>query len=305
MQSLILAEHILNGLQYGLILFLTASGLTLVFGILGFVNLNHGTLYMVAALTSAKVYSVTQSFLAAGVLGIAAPILLGLLLYYTLYYRLAERTHLDQVLGTFAVILIINELSRIYFGRQPYQVPPPGVFEGAVHIWGDLYYPRFKLFVLAASTVVSLALWYVIAKTRLGMLVRAGATQLEVVEALGVNIKWLNLSVFALGFALAGVAGVLTAPLQAVEIGMGEQALVVMLVALVVGGVGSIRGCLVACLIIGFLDVAGKAVVPIMLQGFLTPDVVASISGLLSSTTVYVMLIAALLFKPNGMFSKV
>jgi len=305
MEPIIFIEQLLNGLQYGLILFLTSSGLTLVFGILGFVNLNHGTLYMISALASAKAYAVTNSFVLAGLVGIVSPIALGLVLHSTLYYRLSRRSHLDQVLGTFAIILIVNELCRMFFGRQPHQVATPEIFEGAINLFSDLYYSRFKLFVLTVSSLISLVLWYVIARTRLGMLVRAGASQLEIVEALGVNIKWLNLAVFTLGFALAGFAGVLTAPLQAVEIGMGEHALVVMLVAIVVGGVGSIRGCLVACLIIGFVDVMGKSLAPILLDGFLAPDTVASVSGLLSSTTIYLILIVTLLVRPNGIFSKV
>jgi len=305
MDILLLIEHFLNALQYGLILFLTASGLTLVFGILGFVNLNHGTLYMVSALTSAKVYTASQSFWLAGLAGLVAPICLGFILHALVYFRLSKRNHLDQVLGTFAIILILNEFSRMYFGRQPYQISTPEIFEGAMQIWGDLYYSKYKLFVLTISGFVSLILWFVIARTKLGMLVRAGATQLEIVEAMGVNIRWLNLAVFGIGFALAGVAGVMTAPMQAVEIGMGEHALVVMLVAIVVGGVGSIKGCLIACLAIGFLDVIGKSIAPILLQEILPAELVASISGLLSSTSIYLILILTLLFKPSGLFNKV
>ena len=300
MTQLIL-EQALNGLQFGLMLFLLAAGLTLVFGIMDCINLAHGSLYMVGAYCVAAAAQAADSFwigLAAGVAGTA---LLGLLLELSLFRRLYRRDHLSQVLATFALILIANETVRMIWGAQPVMLNAPEALAGPLEIAG-FSYPAYRLVIIAFGLAVAGLLYLLVARSRVGMWVRAGAANREMTEALGIDVQRLFTAVFVFGAALCALAGGLLGPLLAVQVGMGESVLILAFVVIIIGGIGSVRGALVGSLIVGTADTLGRALLPTLLRATLPADAAASLGPALASILIYLLMAAILFFRPQGLF---
>jgi branched-chain amino acid transport system permease protein len=301
----LLLEQALNGLQFGLMLFLLAAGLTLVFGIMDCINLAHGSLYMVGAYFVAAASQAADSFwigLAAGVLAAAV---LGLLLELALFRQLYKRDHLSQVLATFALILIANEAVRMIWGAQPLMLNPPESLAGPLEIslFGEtFFYPAYRLLIIAFGLLVAALLYLLVAKSRVGMWVRAGAANREMTQALGINVQRLFTAVFVFGAALCALAGGLLGPLLAVQVGMGESVLILAFVVIIIGGIGSIRGALVGSLIVGTVDTLGRALLPTLLRALLPADAASTLGPALASILIYLLMAAILFFKPQGLF---
>ena len=295
-------EQCLNGAQLGMLLFLLAAGLTLVFGIMDLVNLAHGSLYMLGAYFAATFAVVTGSFVAALVLALLACLVAGMVLEVVAIRRLYQRDHLNHVLGTFGLILFFNELVRLIWGPAGMTLALPPQMLTAVQIIPGVYYPAYRLVIILATLAVAALLYFVVMRTRLGMLIRAGASNREMVGALGINIKLLYTLVFGLGAALAGFAGVMQAPILTVQIGMGENILILAFVVIIIGGIGSIRGAFVAAIIVGLIDTVGRAFLPDMLHLLLSTNAAATLGPALSSMSIYLLMAVILVFRPEGLF---
>jgi branched-chain amino acid transport system permease protein len=295
-------EQCLNGVQLGMLLFLLAAGLTLVFGIMDLVNLAHGSLYMLGAYFAATLAAVTGSFVVAVILAVIGSLLVGMVLEVVAIRRLYARNHLDHVLGTFGLILFFNELVRLIWGPAGMTLPLPPQMLTAVQMIPGVYYPLYRLVIILAALAVAALLYVLVMRTRLGMLIRAGASNREMVGALGVNIKLLYTLVFGLGAALAGFAGVMQAPILTVQIGMGENILILAFVVIIIGGIGSIRGAFVAAIIVGLIDTLGRAFLPDMLRLMLSTNAAQTLGPALSSMSIYVLMAAILVFRPEGLF---
>jgi len=291
----------LNGLQLGVLLFLMAAGLTLVFGIMNFVNLAHGSLYMMGAFFAASLYNYTGSFLLAALLLVPAMLALGLLVEWVALKKLYQRDHLDQVLATFGLILFFNELARMIWGASPYYMEVPDFLTGAVNLFG-IAYPTYRFVIITAGLLVALGCYLLVHRTRIGMLIRAGATNRVMVGALGVNIVLLNSLLFALGAVLAGVAGLLAGPILSVQAGMGEPILILTMVVIVIGGIGSIRGAFYASLIVGVVDTLGRTVLPSLLRSFLDRSTADVAGPALASMMIYLLMAVVLAIRPRGLF---
>ncbi|MBK6355242.1 MAG: branched-chain amino acid ABC transporter permease [Betaproteobacteria bacterium] len=301
----LLLEQALNGLQFGLMLFLLAAGLTLVFGIMDCINLAHGSLYMVGAYFVAAATQAADSFWIGLGVGVAGAALLGLLLELSLFRQLYKRDHLSQVLATFALILIANEAVRVIWGAQPVMLNPPDALAGPVEfsLLGDtFFYPAYRLVIIAFGIGVAGLLYLLVAKTRVGMWVRAGASNREMTEALGINVQALFTAVFVFGTALCALAGGLLGPLLAVQVGMGESVLILAFVVIIIGGIGSIRGALVGSLIVGSVDTLGRALLPTLLRALLPADAASTLGPALASILIYLLMAGILFFKPQGLF---
>jgi branched-chain amino acid transport system permease protein len=298
---MLLLEQLLNGLQYSALLFLLASGLTLIFGIMGVINLAHGAFYMVGAYCAAYTALSTASFWLGGLAALVGAAAYGLIIETAIIRRLYSRDHLDQVLATLAVIFFSNELMTLLFGRSPPSMPTPDWYNTFVEVLPGLMYPVSRLLFIAAGIVVALTMWLLINHTRLGMLIRAGADDHEMVGALGVNISRLYTLVFVFGCVLCGLAGFMAAPLLSVEVGMGEKVLITTFVVIVVGGVGSVRGALVGALLIGMVDSLGRAYIPPLLDQLLPSEVSGSLSAGLLSASAYIVMALVLLVRPRGL----
>ena len=294
-------SQLLNGLQLGVLLFLLAAGLTLVFGIMSFVNLAHGSLYMLGAYFGAAAFTHTDSFLLALVAAVVGAGLVGLLLDRFALTTLYQRDHLDQVLATFGLILFFNELIRIIWGPSSVFMQVPQALSSTVDIFGFTY-PSYRLAIIGAGIAVALGLYLLIQKTRVGMLIRAGATNANMVAALGINIKWLNTLVFALGAALAGLAGVMAGPIVSVQPGMGEPVLILTLVVIIIGGLGSIRGAFLAALIVGVVDTLGRAFMPTIMRTLFERSTADAAGPALASMLIYLFMAVVLAVKPQGLF---
>ena len=300
--SVLILEQTLNGLQFGLMLFLLAAGLTLVFGIMDLINLAHGSLYMIGAYLVAAVAQATGSFalaVPAAVVGTAA---IGVLLEVTVLRRLYTRDHLSQVLATFALLLICNEAVRLIFGSQPVMLSMPAALAGPVQLLPGFTYPAFRLAVIGVGLAVALLLYVLVGRTRMGMWVRAGASNREMAAAMGVDVKLLFTAVFGIGAALCAVAGAMLGPILAVQVGMGESILILAFVVIVIGGIGSIRGALVGALLVGMVDTVGRAFLPMLLRSFLSPPVASGVGPALASIAIYVLMAAVLFWRPQGLF---
>jgi branched-chain amino acid transport system permease protein len=295
-------EQCLNGIQLGMLLFMLAAGLTLIFGIMDLVNLAHGSLYMLGAYFAATFAEWTDSFVLGAALALAATAIVGMALEVIAIRRLYGRSHLDHVLGTFGLLLFFNELVRLIWGPAGLTLSLPSEMLNAVQIVPGLYYPLYRLVIIAVTLVVALLLYFVIMRTRLGMLIRAGASNREMVGALGINIKLLYTLVFGLGAALAGFAGLMQAPILTVQIGMGENILIAAFVVVTIGGIGSIRGAFVASLIVGLADTIGRTFVPDLLHAFLSESASSSLGRALSSMMIYVVMALVLIVRPEGLF---
>jgi branched-chain amino acid transport system permease protein len=293
-------EQFLNGIQLGMLLFLLAAGLTLIFGIMDLVNLAHGSLYMLGAYFAASFADWTDSFLLGAILALAATALVGMALEVVAVRRLYGRNHLDHVLGTFGLLLFFNELVRLIWGPAGMTLSLPPEMLNAIEVVPGLFYPLYRLVIIAVTLAVAVLIYFLIMRTRLGMLIRAGASNREMVGALGVNIKLLYTLVFGLGAALAGFAGLMQAPILTVQIGMGENILIAAFVVVTIGGIGSIRGAFVASLLVGLADTVGRTFVPDLLRAFLSESASSSLGRALSSMTIYLALV--LIVRPEGLF---
>jgi branched-chain amino acid transport system permease protein len=299
---LLFLEQCLNGLQFGLLLFLLAAGLTLVFGIMDLVNLAHGSLYMLGAYFAATFVAWTDSFIAGAVLALAATLLVGMALEVVALRRLYGRDHLDHVLGTFGLILFFNELVRLIWGPAGLSLPLPMWLIYPVEILPGFFYPTYRVAIIVTALVVALFLYILVMRTRLGMLIRAGASNREMTGALGVNINLLYTLVFGLGAALAGLAGLMQAPILTVQIGMGENILILAFVVIIIGGIGSIRGAFVAAILVGLIDTIGRAFLPDLLRLVLSSRGASTVAPAMSSMMIYLLMAIVLVLRPEGLF---
>ena len=302
MSATLIAEQLLNGLQFGLMLFLIAAGLTLVFGILDILNVAHGSLYMAGAYVAAQAMQATQSFLLAVVVAAVVTGLVGLVIELVLIRRLVVRDHLAQVLGTFAIILIANDVVKMIWGPAPVMMSMPAALSGPVQILPDMLYPAYRLLIIAVGLAAAFGLYLFVTRTRAGVLVRAGASNRQMATLMGVRVPLLFLGVFVLGAMLAALAGAMLGPVTAIQAGMGEQILILVLVCIVIGGIGSIRGAFVGALLVGFVDTAGRAFLPTLLKTFFSPAVASSVGPTLAAISIYILMAVVLVFRPAGLF---
>jgi branched-chain amino acid transport system permease protein len=301
MSTLFLIQF-LNGLQLGVLLFLLAAGLTLVFGIMDFVNLAHGSLYMLGAFFCATLTFLTGSFLLAIPLALVATAIVGLVVETGVIRHLYQRDHLDHVLATFGFILIADTLVQLIWGPEGIAIPLPEVLQGQVNILPGVIFPTFRLVIIAAGLLVALGLYLLISHTRLGMLIRAGASNRTMVSALGIDIKTLFSAVFALGAVLAGLAGMLIAPITEATIGMGNDIIITAFVVIIVGGIGSMKGAFLAALLIGLIDTLGRSFLDDILKVFIPVNAAETAGPAISSMLIYIIMAAVLAFRPQGLF---
>ncbi|MDO8319629.1 branched-chain amino acid ABC transporter permease [Rhodoferax sp.] len=302
MTGILVLEQSLNGLQFGLMLFLLAAGLTLVFGIMDMINLAHGSIYMIGAYLIASMALASGSFWLGLALGMVATAAIGALLELTVLRRLYQRDHLSQVLGTFAILLMSNEVVRMVWGSQPIALNPPAALAGPVELLPGFSYPAYRLFIIAVGLAAAGLLYLLVTRTRLGMQVRAGASNREMALAMGVDVRRLFTLVFAMGASLCALAGGMLGPLLAVQVGMGESILILAFVVIVIGGIGSIRGALLGALLVGVVDTAGRTLIPYVFERIMGPDLAANAGPAVAAILIYVLMAAVLFFKPQGLF---
>lgn len=291
----------LNGLQYGMMLFLIAAGLTLVFGVMGFINLAHGVQYMVGAYLAFAFLQLTGNFWLAALLSMIAALIFGLVLEHVVFRHLYTRSHLDQVLATFGIIIFLNELAKVLFGPATLSIAVPALLSGSIPLTPELNYPVYRLATIAAGVIVAVLLYLTVTHTRVGMLIRAGATTPQMVSALGVNIERLFMIVFGVGAMLAGFAGVIAAPIFALQPGMGDNILIVTFVVIIIGGIGSIRGAFVAALLVGLIDTIGRSFATLASSLVLPPSMSDQVGPALASMLIYILMAAILVFRPQGL----
>ncbi|TRW95426.1 branched-chain amino acid ABC transporter permease [Paracoccus sp. M683] len=296
--------QLLNGLQFGVLLFLIAAGLTLVFGIMDFVNLAHGVIYMVGAYLVVTFAAMTGSYGLGLLLTLPATLAVGLVLEFLVFRHLYDRSHLDQVLATFGLVMIISEAVEIIWGAAPLTVPIPQILSGSVPLLGPLRYPVFRLAIIAAGLLTALGLWFVISRTRIGMQLRAGASNRAMLSALGIDVRRLFTMIFAFGAMLAGFAGAMVAPILAVDPGMGESVLILAFVVIVIGGIGSIKGAFAGALIVGIVDTVGRIFGPIALKAVMDPAAAAQAGRVLAPMLVYILMAVILALRPAGLFGQ-
>lgn len=301
MDVLLFLEQLFNGVQLGVMLFLMAAGLTLVFGIMDFINLAHGSLFMIGAYLCATVFQKTGSFLLGLIAALLGAAFVGIAVEIVALRTLYTRNHLDQVLATFGLILFFNELTKIIWGPRALFLDVPEALSGTVEIIPGAPYPSFRLAIIVVGIIVALLLYVLITKTRLGMLIRASASNREIVAALGVNVKLLSTLVFGLGALLAGLAGAMAGPLLAVEVGMGEDVLILAFVVVIIGGIGSVRGAIVGAILVGMIDTLGRAYLPALLKLFFDPATADGVGASLSSMAIYILMALILVWKPKGL----
>jgi branched-chain amino acid transport system permease protein len=295
--------QILNGLQLGVLLFLVAAGLTLVFGVMDFINLAHGVQYMVGAYLAAHFVALTGSFAVGLVLALVVALAFGLLIEALVMRHLYDRDHLEQVLATFGLILFLNEGVKIVWGAAPIHMPLPELLSGSFKLMDGLLYPVWRLVLIVAGLSVAALLYVLVTHTRMGMLIRAGATDAAMVSALGVDIRRLFLIVFGFGAMLAGFAGAMAAPIFSVEPGMGDSLLILAFVVIVIGGIGSIRGAFLGALIVGLVDTLGRSFATDLLKlAGLGPATANQVGPALASMAIYVLMAIVLTFRPTGLF---
>jgi len=295
-------EQLLNGVQLGVTLFLMAAGLTLVLGIMNLVNLAHGSLYMVGAYLTLAASQWTGSYGAGVVLGLAGTLLVGMLVEVVTLRALYDRDHLDQVLATFGLILFFNELVAMLWGRASLYAQLPQYLRGHIELFSGSSYPLYRAAIIVVGLATALLLWYVVTRTRLGMLIRAGASNRTMVAALGVNIRLLYTVVFGFGAVLAGLAGLMAGPIYSVQPGMGELILIQVFVVIVIGGIGSVRGALVGALIVGIVDTLGRAFLKPMLGSMISPTAAEAAGPALASMLIYLLMAVVLALRPAGLF---
>lgn len=298
---MLLFAQLLNGLQYGLLLFLLAAGLTLVFGIMSFVNLAHGSLYMMGAYIAASVANSSGNFLVGVAAALVGCLAIGMLLERVAVSRLYDKDHLSHVLATFGMIMFFNELASMVWGKQPLFVAIPALLDGTVDLFG-MQYPLYRFAVIVTGLAVAGGCYLMIHKTRLGMLIRAGANNSAMVGALGINIKLLNAMLFGIGAALAGLAGAVAGPILSVQAGMGEPVLIATFVVIVIGGIGSVKGAFYSALIVGVVDTMGRAFLPMALNAVISRELADAAGPALASLLIYLLMAAVLAWRPQGLF---
>ncbi len=303
MTWILFLEQSLNGLQFGLMLFLLASGLTLVFGIMDMINLAHGALYMVGAFLAAWLTQITQSFMLGILLAIPLTAIFGMVMESTLLRTLYARDHMSQVLATFALILIINEAVRMIWGTDM-PLAAPAALSGPVELLPGLFYPSYRLLIIGVGLVLAGLLYLLVTRTRVGAWVRAGASNREMAMAMGIHIQRLFTLVFGLGAALCAVAGALLGPLLAVQVGMGESVLILAFVVIVIGGIGSIWGAFVGSLLVGFVDTFGRTLMPALFREIFPPQVASAAGPAVASILVYLLMAVVLFIRPQGLFAR-
>jgi branched-chain amino acid transport system permease protein len=304
MSLVLIAEQILNGLQFGIMLFLMSAGLTLIFGVMGLINLAHGSLYMIGAFIAAAVASATGSFILALVAALSAAALAGAIVEMTIIRKLYNRDHLDQVLATFALILIFSEGTRWVFGSFPLYLDVPAYLQGAVTLPGGIQYPLYRITLILFGLIIGAGLGLLITKTRIGVQIRAGENDREMVSALGVNISKLYTFVFALGAALAGLAGALVGAIQSVEVGMGEPVLILAFVVIVIGGIGSVKGALIGSILVGLTDTLGGIFLPKLFGLFMDLATATNVGSSIASMSIYILMSIVLVWRPTGLFGQ-
>jgi branched-chain amino acid transport system permease protein len=302
MSGTLFLVQILNGLQLGVLLFLIAAGLTLVFGVMDFINLAHGVQYMLGAYLAVAFYGIVGNFLAALILALLAALAFGLLLEFLVFRHLYDRDHLDQVIATFGIILFLNHGVRVIWGAAPLTLPMPELFTGSVVLKAGLLYPVWRLVIIGSGLGIAAGLYALVSFTRIGMLVRAGATNARMVSALGVNIERLFMIVFGFGTMLAGFAGIMIAPIISVEPGMGDNILILAFVVIVIGGIGSIRGAFIAALLIGLVDTLGRSFSTDILRLVMGPSPARMAGPAIASMSIYVLMAVVLYLRPAGLF---
>jgi branched-chain amino acid transport system permease protein len=302
MNTTLVVVQMLNGLQLGVLLFLIAAGLTLVFGVMDFVNLAHGVQYMLGAYLAVMFHGLTGSFLAALVLALAAALALGLLLEFAVLRHFYGRDHLDQVIATFAIIMFLNQGVKLVWGGAPLNMPVPEALSGSVRLMDGLLYPVWRLVIIASGLMLAVLLYVLVSHTRIGMRVRAGAANAQMVSALGVDIRRLFSIVFGFGAMLAGFAGIMIAPILSVEPGMGDTVLILALVVIVIGGIGSIRGAFLAALLVGLVDALGRSFLVDLLRLVMGPSPARTIGPAIGSMLIYLLMALVLYFWPTGLF---
>lgn len=291
----------MNSVQLGLLLFLLASGLTLIFGIMDFINLSHGSFYMMGAYFCGSVVARTGSFLAGVITGLVGVFVLGALIEWLIARKLYKEDHLDHVLVTFGLILVMDTLVHLIWGPSGLSIPLPDILNGQIVI-GTIVFPTYRTLIIVGGLAVAAILYLLVARTRLGMLIRAGASNRDMVESLGINIDRLFLIVFAIGAAMAGFAGILIAPITEATIGMGNDIIIIAFVVVIVGGIGSIKGAFYAALIIGVIDTMSRSYLDDFLKLLMEPQFAETAAPAISAMLVYVLMAAVLAFKPSGLF---
>ena len=297
----LLLEQLLNGVQFGVFLFLVSAGLTLVLGIMNVVNLAHGSLYMLGAYFAATFYAWTGSLWIAFFLMVPTSLLIGILVEIITLRRLYSRSHMDQVLATFGLILFFNEGVKMIWGAESQNMPIPESLSDPTLIF-DIPYPTYRLVIIGVGLLIAIVLFLFISRTRTGMLIRAGASNGPMIRALGVNIRLLYTIIFGLGSFLAGLAGLMAGPILSVESGMGEDMLILAFVVIVIGGIGSIRGAVVASILVGVFDVIGRSFLPDLLLKVVASDIAETAGPALASMLIYILMILVLFFRPEGLF---
>ena len=302
MTLILFFEQLLNGIQFGTMLFLMSAGLTLIFGVMGLINLAHGSFYMIGAFSAALIAALTESFWLALLASLAGAAIAGVLII--IIRRLYRRDHLDQVLATFALILLLSEGVRWCFGAFPLYLNIPNILNGTVVIFDNIIYSKYRLFIIFMGFLIALGLYILITKTRLGIRIRAGQNDRQMISALGVDISKLYTIVFAIGASLAGLAGAMIGAIQSVEVGMGEPILILAFVVIVIGGIGSIKGALVGSILVGVTDTIGRIFLPELLKVFMEPSNATSVGSSIGSMLIYILMALILIIKPSGLFGK-
>ena len=294
--------QVLNGLQLGVLLFLLASGLTLIFGIMDFVNLAHDSLYMVGAYFCATLAEWTDSFVLGVVLALPLTALVGLAVEVIVIRRLYARDHLDHVLATFGLILCFDTAVQFLWGPEGMAIRLPEVLDGQVELAGGIVFPTFRLLIIVVGLLVALGLYLVVTRTRAGMLIRAGASNRTMISALGVDIQTLFTLVFAAGAAMAGLAGMMIAPITEASVGMGNEIIIVAFVVIIIGGIGSIKGAFLAAVLVGMIDTMGRSFLDTLLKLVINDQTAETAAPALSAMLIYILMAGILAFQPQGLF---
>ena len=302
MSLILFIEQLLNGIQFGIMLFLMSAGLTLIFGVMGLINLAHGSFYMIGAFAAAIIAGLTGSFWLALLGSLAAAAMAGVLIEILIIRRLYRRDHLDQVLATFALILLLSEGVRWSFGAFPLYLNIPNSLGGSVLLPFEIIYSKYRMFIILVGISIAIGLYFLISKTRLGIRIRAGQNDRQMISALGVDISKLYTIVFAIGAALAGLAGAMIGAIQSVEVGMGEPILILAFVVIVIGGIGSIKGAFIGSILVGVTDTIGRVFLPNLLKIFMDTSNATSMGSSIGSMLIYILMALILIIKPSGLF---
>ena len=304
MSLILFIEQLLNGIQFGIMLFLMSAGLTLIFGVMGLINLAHGSFYMIGAFAAAIIAGLTGSFWLALIASLFAAAISGVLIEILIIRRLYRREHLDQVLATFALILLLSEGVRWLFGAFPLYLNIPSSLDGSIVLPFNIIYSKYRMFIILTGILIAIGLYLLISNTRLGIRIRAGQNDRQMISALGVDITKLYTIVFAIGAALAGLAGAMIGAIQSVEVGMGEPVLILAFVVIIIGGIGSIKGAFIGSILVGVTDTLGRILLPNFLNLFMDPANATSMGSSIGSMLIYILMASILLIKPSGLFGK-